>query len=129
MKFEIEIWFGDLDAYGHVNNAVFARFLETARVKFFRERFGKVEPTFVLRRIEIDFISPMFLGETAVVEMGVGEIGNTSWEFVYTIREKKTGREVLRARTIQVWVDLKENKKIPIPDGVKKVLEAEKVSP
>jgi len=126
MKFDIEIWFGDLDALGHVNNVKYARFLETARMKFIMEKFGKMEPTFVLRRLEMDFLAPMFLGDVAEVEIWVGEIGNTSWEFHYLIKNKKTGKEVVRARSIQVWVDLNENVKKPIPDDVRRILESEK---
>ncbi|WP_456369980.1 acyl-CoA thioesterase [Geoglobus sp.] len=126
MRLEIEIWFGDVDAFGHVNNVKYARFLETARAKFFLERFGKLEPTFVIRRLEMDFLSPMFLGETAVVEMWVGNIGNTSWEFLYRITERESGREVVRARSVQVWVDLENNTKVPIPEDVRRVLEQER---
>ncbi|WP_456477731.1 acyl-CoA thioesterase [Geoglobus ahangari] len=126
MRLEIEIWFGDVDAFGHVNNVKYARFLETARAKFFLEKFGKLEPTFVIRRLEMDFLAPMFLGETAVVEMWVGNIGNTSWEFLYRIADKASGREVVRARSVQVWVDLRTNTKMPIPEDVRKVLEAER---
>ncbi len=126
MKFDVEIWFGDLDAFGHVNNVVYGRFLETARVKFFMEKFGKIEPAFVLRRLEMDFLAPMFLGDVAEVEIRVGEIGTTSWEFIYSIRNKKTGNEVIRARTIQVWVDLKNNQKKPIPEDVRTILESER---
>ncbi len=126
MRFEVEIWFGDVDVFGHVNNVKYARFLETARVKFFMERFGKLEPTFVIRRLEMDFLSPMFLGETAVIEMWVGSIGNTSWEFHYRITEKESGREVVKARSVQVWVDLESNRKMPIPDDVRRILEQER---
>ncbi|MFO7812351.1 MAG: thioesterase family protein, partial [Pelovirga sp.] len=36
----IDIRFADLDAYGHVNNAIFFTYLEHARVKMFQEYFG-----------------------------------------------------------------------------------------
>ncbi len=126
MKFDVEIWFGDLDAFGHVNNVVYARFLETARVKFFTEKVGKIEASFVLRRLEMDFLAPMFLEDVAEVEIWVGEIGTTSWEFHYSIKNKKTGEEVIKARTIQVWVDLERNQKKPIPDELRQILQSEK---
>ncbi len=126
MKFDVEIWFGDLDAFGHVNNVVYARFLETARVKFFMEKASKIEASFVLRRLEMDFLAPMFLDDVAEVEIWVGEIGTTSWEFLYSIKNKKTGEEVIKARTIQVWVDLESNQKRPIPDELRQILQSEK---
>ncbi len=121
MRFEIEIWFGDIDMFGHVNNVAYARFLETARFKFFKDR--KIDAKFVLKRIEMDFISPMFIGENAIVEMVVGNIGNTSWEFLYRITEKNSGREVLRAKSIQVWIE--DGKKAKIPDEIRSILEKE----
>ena len=68
----------------------------------------------------------MFLGDVAEVEIWVGEIGTTSWEFVYSIRDKKKGNEVIRAKTVQVWVDLKSNQKKPIPEEVRMILESER---
>ncbi len=121
MRFEIEIWFGDVDMFGHVNNVAYARFLEAARFKFFKDR--NVKAKFVVKRIEMDFISPMFIGENAIVEMVVGKIGRTSWEFLYRITEKNSGREVLRAKSVQVWI--KEGKKAEIPDEIREILEKE----
>ena len=125
LKFEVEVWFGDLDSFGHVNNVVIARYLETARVKYFLSRFGnfgKLEQGFVLRRIEIDYLSPLYLGETAVVEIWVERVGNTSFDFGYRIYERESRREIARAKSVQVWYDLKKNQKIPIPDEVREVM-------
>ncbi len=55
--------------------------------------------------------------------MWVGKIGNSSWEFLYSVVNKETSEEVAKARSIQVWYDLKKMKSKPIPDKIKKVLE------
>lgn len=99
--------------------------METARFKYFKERFGSFKATFVLARAEIDYLTPVFLGEIVTVNVWVSKIGNTSWEFVYELKEKETGRLAVKAKTIQVWYDLKQNKKMPIPEDVRKVLEAD----
>lgn len=41
------------------------------------------------------------------------------------MKEKETGRLAVKAKTVQVWYDLKQNKKIPIPEDVRRVLESE----
>ena len=124
LSFEVEVWFGDVDSFGHVNNVAIARYLETARMKYFVERLGfkKLEPIFVLRRIEIDYLSPLYLGETAVVEIWVERVGNTSFDFGYRIYEKNSGREIVKAKSVQVWYDVRENKKLPIPEDIREVM-------
>ena len=124
LSFEVEVWFGDVDSFGHVNNVAIARYLETARMKYFVERLGfkKLEPIFVLRRIEIDYLSPLYLGETAVVEIWVERVGNTSFDFGYRIYEKNSGREIVKAKSVQVWYDVRENKKLPIPEDVREIM-------
>lgn len=124
LSFEVEVWFGDVDSFGHVNNVAIARYLETARMKYFMERLGfkKLEPIFVLRRIEIDYLSPLYLGETAVVEIWVERVGNTSFDFGYRIYEKNSGREIVKAKSVQVWYDVRENKKLPIPEDVREIM-------
>ncbi|WP_290902720.1 thioesterase family protein [Ferroglobus sp.] len=124
LSFEVEVWFGDVDSFGHVNNVAIARYLETARMKYFVERLGfkKLEPIFVLRRIEIDYLSPLYLGETAVVEIWVERVGNTSFDFGYRIYEKNSGREIVKAKSVQVWYDVRENKKLPIPEDIREIM-------
>ena len=117
----MEVWFGDVDSFGHVNNVAFARYLETARVKYLISRFREVKPVFVLRRIEIDYLFPMFLGETAIVEIWVEEVGETSFVFGYRMLVKNSGREVVKAKSVQIWYDLKIDKKLEIPEEVRKI--------
>jgi len=120
-SFEIEVWFRDVDLFGHVNNATICTYLETARFKYFKDRFGSFKATFVLARAEIDYIAPIFLGDTVIVRVWVGKIGNTSWEFEYEIL--RNDRIAVKAKTIQVWYDLDKNQKSPIPVEVRRILE------
>ena len=127
-RMEIDIRFRDIDMLGHVNSAVYSTYLETARIKYFLSKFGRYEPTFVLRRAELDYLAPLHLGEVAVVEMWVGHIGESSWEFRYRIVEKNSGRVAMEARTIQVWIDPKTGAKARIPDEVRRVLEEDRLN-
>jgi acyl-CoA thioester hydrolase len=122
------VWFRDVDSFGHVNNAAFCSYLETARFKYFKDRLGSFDDArFVLARAEIDYISPLGLEETAVVEMWTGDIGNSSWEFLYKIVEKESSRDILNARTVQVWYDLEKMRSVPIPDNIREILEKDRI--
>ena len=128
-EYEIEVWFGDLDSFGHVNNAKVFTYLEAGRFKYFKERLGTLEGVeFVLARVEVDFLAPINLGDVVRVRMWVGEIGNSSWEFLYSILSEKTSKEVVRAKSVQVWYDLKENKSKAIPEAVRRVLEEDRLN-
>lgn len=80
---EIQVRFGDTDALGHVNNAVFATYAETARIDFFRSVAGMYsEPGetggFILARLSMDFRAQVLLGQKVEVVTRLARMGNTS---------------------------------------------------
>ena len=58
-----------MDAYGHVNNAVYLNFLEEARDAWVQQTLGEVSDTwdFVLAHVEIDFLSELKQDDGAIV--------------------------------------------------------------
>ena len=126
-EYDIEVWFGDLDSFGHVNNARIFTYLEAGRFKYFKERLGSLDGVeFVLARVEVDFIAPINLGDIVKVKMWVGEVRNSSWEFLYSV--EKDGREVVKAKSVQVWYDFRKNKSKPIPERIREVLEEDRLN-
>jgi acyl-CoA thioester hydrolase len=116
---EIEVIFRDLDALGHVNNAVFLTYLEVARVKYLNRLFEGWDwslHTFLLARAECDYHSPARMGERLVVGVGVSRFGRTSFDFSYRI-ESADGRLVATARTVQVMVDPVSQAPVPVPES------------
>jgi acyl-CoA thioester hydrolase len=71
----VEIRWRDMDAYGHVNNAVYLNYLEEARDAWVQEVVGPVSDTwdFVLAHVEIDFLSELNQGDGAVLVRCAGE--------------------------------------------------------
>ncbi len=127
----VQVRFRDLDALGHVNNAVYLSYLEMARVAYVQSRFGLSHPrdfSFILARVEIDYKSPVTLGERLMVGIGVAHVGKRSFRFAYEIREASSGRLVAQAETVQVMYDYQAQKPVAIPEEVRRVLEADRVS-
>ncbi|GAB6880362.1 thioesterase family protein [Halorubrum gandharaense] len=133
---EIEIRFRDIDAMGHVNNAVYATYLEQARTRYCREVLGvdlSTMPT-VLANISIDYRRPVELSAgSAVVEIDVPEIGTSSLPMEYTLRvpaerdggaEESTssGEVVAVAESTQVTVDPETGQSRPIPDEIREAI-------
>ena len=77
----IEIRWRDVDAYGHVNNAVYLTYLEEARDAWVATVLGPVADTwhFVLARVEIDYRSELVQEDgTVIVRCGLQSIGRSS---------------------------------------------------
>ncbi len=106
--------FRDLDGMAHVNNAVFLTYLEQARLSWFGDSDVQPLHDVILARTEIDFRSPVHMGE--VVEIGVraSRIGTKSFELEYELQAG--GRLVAEARSVLVGYDYERAESTPIPE-------------
>jgi acyl-CoA thioester hydrolase len=113
----IEIRFADLDAYGHVNNAVIFSYLETARVKMFRDHCGNFLAgglLFLVARAECDYRKPIELEDRLVVAINLERLGRTS--FTLTYRLHNGGDTVFaEAKTVMVCFDPQRKQPAAVP--------------
>lgn len=82
------IRFGDLDAQGHVNNAVFSTYFESGRVVMFRNAdlgIGVADATYVLVRQEIDFFNELHWPGEVEIGTALAELGRSSFVVLQTI--------------------------------------------
>ncbi|MDP5075903.1 MAG: acyl-CoA thioesterase [Flavobacteriales bacterium] len=93
----VEIRFADIDAMGHVNNAVYFSYFEQARMAYFKERVARIwnwnEDGVIVARNEIDYIYPVFLNDRMNIRLWVEHVGNKSFSVCY--RVCATGKSVL----------------------------------
>ncbi|CAN2184559.1 FcbC Predicted thioesterase [Candidatus Nanopelagicaceae bacterium] len=106
---------GDLDAFGHVNNATYLVYAQEARFAWSK----MIE--MVVARAEVDFIAPIYTGDIYIdVEIWVNKIGNSSFGLTY---EMKNGDELLaRIKTVQVTVSMDTKKSRPLKDSEREFL-------
>jgi acyl-CoA thioester hydrolase len=112
-----DVTFRDLDAFGHVNNAVYLTYLENARVTYMREVLGvdSLEDILVIvASVAIDFRSRASLGETLEVGSRVTRAGQKSFDLDHEIRGAD-GRLVAEAHTVLVAFDYEKDGAILIP--------------
>jgi acyl-CoA thioester hydrolase len=113
----IEVRWRDVDALGHVNNAVYFTYFEIARTRFYEEVFQAStvrDINFILASIQCDFLSPTRHGEIVEVGIRVPTAGRTSFDFEYQACTAADGRLVARARSTQVLYDYDADRKTPI---------------
>lgn len=114
----IEVRFRDLDSLGHVNNAVFVTYLETARVKYMLEVAGAEslrDLNIILAEVTCSYQSPAYYGEILEVGVRIAGIGNKSFVMEYRIEEQETRRLVATGTSVQVAYDYETQKSMPVP--------------
>lgn len=107
---------------GHVNNAVYFTYMETARTDYWVHLFGiqsLTELSFIVAHAECDFEVPARYGQEIEVSIWTSSIRNTSFVWEYSIQNAKTGEIFATGKTIQVYFDYKANKPIPVPADVR----------
>ena len=113
--------FRDLDSLGHMNNAVYATFLEQARIAFLAP-LGAQVTNMILARLEIDFRAQVSQGDEVEIEVTPGRVGTKSFELAYTMRVGET--VVAEAKSVLVAYDYQSERSIEIPDEWKERLAA-----
>ena len=111
----IDVRLRDVDFMGHVNNAVYATYLEEARASFFTDVIGEslVTADTVLANLSIDYREPINDGQTVHISMTIGSLGRSSIHMEYELRVD--GELVATATTVQVVVSRDDGSSRPIP--------------
>jgi acyl-CoA thioester hydrolase len=110
----------DTDRQGHLNNAVFATFLESGRVAFLVDWDTPLAPPgcgFVIARLELDFRAEMHWGGEVDIGTGVLKVGRSSFLLGQAIFED--GNCTATAHTTIVMIDEASRKSAPMPDQLR----------
>ena len=114
---------GELDQLGHVNNAAYMVWFETARIRYFAER-GVTGPDVphvtVIRRGEIDWLAEMRGEPDYVVAIRCTEVRRTS--FTLECELWSEGVCTARFRCVIVLVAADRSGKAPLPDALRQLL-------
>ncbi len=115
--------YADTDRQGHVNNAVFATFLETGRVELLyssTEPITSKDQSFVITNLNINFIKEIHWPGSVSVGSAVVKLGNSSVQFYQQIHQKDIC--VASAITTIVQVDTMAGKSSPLSAHARSVL-------
>jgi len=113
--------FRDVDAMGHVNNAVFLTYLEEARIAFL-QRFDAEPANMILARVEIDFRAPLEVGDEIEIGVRPARVGEKSFELEYEVR---AGEAVAaEAKTVIVSYDYETGRTVEVPQAWREALAA-----
>lgn len=121
------VHWGDQDAMGHVNNIVYLRWLETARVVYLERigLWGMLESHSrgpIVASIACDYRLPVTYPDTVHVGARVSRIGNSSFTMDHRIVGESAGAIVAEATSTVVFFDYKENLPLRLPDDLRQAI-------
>jgi acyl-CoA thioester hydrolase len=128
----ITVRYRDLDPQGHVNNAVYLTYLESARIGYYQQ-VGLYHPEdrvltgMVVVRNEIDYLAPIQLGTRLHVGLRVEKLGSKSITFSFQMASEPDGTLLARGKSVMVSYDNEKEQGIPIPPAWReKIIQYEK---
>ena len=119
----ISVRWGDMDAFKHVNNAQYLRYLEEARVQWLAgipdiSLTDRIAP--VLVASNVNYRQPIEWPSEIAVDLFIEKIGNSSLTMSHRMLSS-TDASVLYSdgSVVMVWIDTHTGKSVPLPEAIK----------
>ena len=122
-QIRLPILWGDMDALGHVNNTVYFRYMEQARVDWINAIRGEVnnaEDGPVIANAFFNFYRPLEFPGDVVVKLYVGDPGRTSIDTYATVElTSEPGSPYAAGGATLVWVNAADGRPVPLPEPIR----------
>lgn len=124
---EIPVAWSDMDAFQHINNAVYFRYFESARLAYFERAglLGYMEKTGIgpiLASTRAKFIAAVTYPDTVSVGVRIVDFGEDRFTMAYRLASHKLGRVAAEGEGVIVSYNYPEKQKTPLPAEVKAML-------
>ncbi len=122
----LRVVFRDLDALGHVNNAVYLTYFEHARVAYGLQLVGGSTLTdlaFIVAEATVTYLKPAHYDDDLLLGVRVGNIGTKSFVMEYGLERPATGDVLARGRTVQVWFNYETQRSEAVPASFRQTVE------
>jgi len=116
------IW-GDMDAFQHVNNAVYFRYFEDARIAYF-EKAGMLESAKqtglgpILASARCDFRAPLTFPDQIRIGVKVEEVKEKKFTMRFAVESLSLGKLVAEGEGLVVFYDYNQQKSCRITDSI-----------
>ena len=122
------IRWGDMDAFGHVNNTVYFRYMEQVRISWFEqmdflgERPDGQGPVIV--NASMEFLKQLHYPGDVIGRMSVATPGRSSFDTAFELlRADEPDTLYARGAARCVWIDYAAGKSMPVPDVLRAAIE------
>jgi acyl-CoA thioester hydrolase len=132
VNLEVPVAWGEMDAMGHVNNVVYFRYFESARIAYF-EKMGLIDfmkqtgigP--ILATTSCRFRIPLTYPDKVLIGAKVASVEEDRFVMHYLVVSGKHGKPAAEGEGVIVAFNYREGKKVPVPEVLRqKIQELEK---
>ena len=115
---------GDMDAYGHVNNTRYFQYFEDARIRYF-EQLASIEDLFakdiaiVVASTSCKFKLPLTYPDNLTIAVKVDHVDDSRFTMTYLIGSDKLGKVVAQGDAQMVAVSTRDGQPLEIPANVR----------
>ena len=118
-KTPVAVRFSDIDAVGHVNNAIYLTYFEEARLAYWRDaiNWDLQEHGVIVGRSEVNYLKPITLADEIACYVRTTRIGNSSFDVMHVlVKITSNGEEICTTgKTVCISYDYNANKSVSIP--------------
>lgn len=122
---ELPVVWGEMDSYRHVNNVVYFRYFESARLEYFRrlgwfeyEQETGIGP--ILAATQARFRKALTYPDTIAVGARITDVGEDRCTMAYVIFSRHLGAVATDGQGTIVTFDYRQGKKVPVPDELRR---------
>jgi acyl-CoA thioester hydrolase len=121
---ELPVQWGEMDAYGHVNNAVLFRYFESARMAYFQRcgftgSYERDKVGAILHSTACRFRRPLFAPDTVLVGTRVSDVAADRITMEYRAVSQTQNETAAEGTAIIVSYDYTQGRKAPLPQAVR----------
>lgn len=128
VEISLPVLWGNMDAFGHVNNTVYFRWFESARIAYL-DRAGldelmkaeRVGP--ILAAIQCSFRRQVVFPDTVTITASVTRLGRSSLTMDHVVRSERLGTVVAEGSSTIVIFDYQSQRPVRVPDVVRQAFE------
>ncbi|BBL19538.1 MULTISPECIES: acyl-CoA thioesterase [Acinetobacter] len=126
--YEQNVAWGDMDAFGHVNNVIYYRYIESARICYLDSlNIFKLDINTVVASSQCKYLKPVFYPDQLKIGVRVEEIRNSAFRMNYLIWSSAQQQNVALGEAVIVCVDKENMQKTLIPEIIReKIIKIEK---
>lgn len=124
---EQNVAWGDMDAFGHVNNVMYYRYIESARINYFDAlNIFEQKVLTVVASNQCKYLRPVFYPDQLKIAVRVDELRNSAMRMTYQLFSTVQNELVATAEAVIVCVDQENMQKATIPEDIReKILKME----
>ncbi len=124
---KLRIDWSELDLFGHVNNVMFLKYVQAARVNYWEQiglykEFLATKKGPMLASVNCNFKKPLFFPGEVLIRTRMEFIKTTSFGFHHELWDDK-GELAAEAHDVMVYFDFNTNEKLSFPETLRNAVE------